>query len=332
MPAPEPLYERLRRLAVEDPKEAKRVFLEAFESNSKELYEFLAKLHRPNEGRLRQVVANAVRIHPEKARIVPELFRWRQGETDEFTRRAIEGALAGVDPAAGWEKRVTQSRAGPSEVADVYRYVASRLRHRLRNTMLSAHAQANRLKRLLSSDISGDIQTVIGKLNDAMIAMGRELEATDVDPEFFRQRSIALADWLRHMNVRYAAQYTTINLRLSDDNQLIRIFANDYLLETIFWNIWLNAHQATGPNCEIMIEFNVKDKQVELRISDNGDGFSAELKDIVFQQVYSTKSRSRGRGLLEIQDAIEQLGGHIELFEATPSKYRILILLPLDLQ
>ncbi len=61
MPESEALYDRLRRLAVEDPKEAKRVFLAAFESNSQELYEFLGKLQRPNEGRLRQVVANAIR-------------------------------------------------------------------------------------------------------------------------------------------------------------------------------------------------------------------------------------------------------------------------------
>jgi sensor histidine kinase regulating citrate/malate metabolism len=53
---------------------------------------------------------------------------------------------------------------------------------------------------------------------------------------------------------------------------------------------------------------------------------------VVFQQVYSTKSGSRGRGLLEIQDAVEQLGGHIELYEARPSENRILIRLPLDVQ
>jgi signal transduction histidine kinase len=332
MPESEALYDRLRRLAVEEPKEAKRVFLAAFESNSKELHEFLGKLQRPNEGRLRQVVANAVRAHPEKRRVVPELFRWRDVETDEFTRRAIEGALANVDQTSAREVRV-QNLAGPSEVGDVYRYVASRLRHRLRNTMLSAQAQANRLRKLISVDLGADVQTVIAKLNDAMISMGRELEATDVDPEFFRQRSIALVHWLQQMNLRYTTQYAAINLRLINaDGQPVRIFANDYLLETVFWNIWLNAHQATGPNCELIIDFMVKVKDVELRISDNGEGFSSELKDVVFQQVYSTKSGSRGRGLLEIQDAVEQLGGHIELYEARPSENRILIRLPLDVQ
>ena len=333
MPAAEGLYDRLRRLAVEDPKEARRVFLSAFESNSDDLHDLLAKLNRPNEGRLRQVVANALRTHPEKHRLVPDLFRWRESETDEFTRRAIEGALAGVDPAASRQSETQKAKGGPSEVGDVYRYVAGRLRHRLRNTMLSAQAQTSRLKRLISPDATRDVQAVIAKLNDAMILMGRDLEATDVDPEFFRQRSIGLPDWLRQMNSRYTSHYNAINLKLLHaDGEPIRVFANDYLLETIFWNIWLNAQQAVGANCEIVIDFGIKGKQVELRISDNGAGFDSDLKDVVFQQVYSTKPGNRGRGLLEIQDGVEQLGGYIALYQPRPSEYRILIGLPLDVQ
>lgn len=334
MPDHDSLYERLRRLAVEDPKEARRVFLGAFESNSEELHAFLALLDRPNEGRLRQVVANAVRHHPEKRRAVAELFRWRQAETDEFTRRAIEGALSDVDPTAVREGKAQQNITAPSDLGDVYRYVADRLRHRLRNTMLSAQAHANRLKKLISADVDADIQTVIAKLNDAMVSMGRELEATDVDPAYFRLRSIALADWLRQMNSRYTTQYTPIKLVLVNaDNEPVRLFANDYLLETVFWNIWLNAHQANGTNCELIIDFNRQGTQLELRISDNGQGFSSDLKDVVFQQVYSSsRSSSRGRGLLEIQDAVERLGGHIRLYESNPSEYRVLIRLPMDMQ
>lgn len=326
------LYDRLRRLAVEDPREAKRVFLEAFESNSSGLEGFLARLQRPNEGRLRQVVANAIRTHPEKRRVVSHLFRWRETETDEFTRRAIDGALVDVELTAGRGWTEQQASGGPSEVADVYRYVAGRLRHRLRNTMLAAQAQANRLRKMIPAGVTAEFQTVIAKLDDAMVAMGRELEATDVDPEFFRQRSVALGDWLKQMNVRYATQYNAIALRLVDDSDGIRVFANDYLLETVFWNVWLNAHQAVGPGCEIFIDFKTKDGHVELQILDNGEGFSSDLKDVVFQQVYSSWSGNRGRGLLEIQDAVEQLGGSIQLYESRPLQYRILIRLPLDLQ
>ena len=71
MAASETLYDRLRRLAVEDPKTARSVFLEAFEANDNHLAEFLERVRKPGESRLRQVVANAVRAHPQKTRLVP---------------------------------------------------------------------------------------------------------------------------------------------------------------------------------------------------------------------------------------------------------------------
>jgi signal transduction histidine kinase len=258
---------------------------------------------------------------------------WREVETDEFTRRAIEGALADVDSIAVRTGTLQEQTAVRSELADTYRYVADRLRHRLRNTMLSAQAQANRLNKLMPAELGPEVQAIVAKLNDAMVSLGRELEATDVDPEYFWDRSIALADWLQQMNLRYAVKYAPINLRLVNaETPPARINANDYLLETIFWNIWVNAHQATGATCEIAIEFRVTGRELELLVSDNGEGFSQELKDIGFQQIYSTKNLGRGRGLLEIQDAVERLAGRVELYEAEPTEYRIRIHLPLDLE
>lgn len=333
MPGSEGLYERFRRLAAEDPREAKKLFLATLESNSEELSGLLARISKPNEGRLRQVVANAVRAHPGKDRIVPEMLLWRETETDEFTRRAIEGALVDVDVTAVRAGTVHQPISKPSELADVYRYVSTRLRHRLRNAMFSAQSQADRLKKLLAVDLPTDVQTTIAKFNDAIVSLGRELEATDVDPEYFRQRSVSLADWIKQLNTQYAARYARVNLRLINaDNPQVRVLASDYLLETIFWNIWINAQQAIGVNCEITIEFQVTQEGVELFVSDNGEGFPYEVKDVVFQQMYSTKSRGRGRGLLEIQDAVERLTGRINLYEAKPSEYRIRIRLPLDVQ
>jgi len=332
-PVVEDLYERLRRLAVEDPREAKKLFLATFEANSQELSEFLVRLRKSNEGRLRQVVANSVRAHPEKARIVPELIRWREVESDEFTRRAIEGVLVDVDPMSIREGTTEERIAARSDLADTYRYVSDRLRHRLRNTMLSAQAQANRLKKVMTADLGPEVQMIVAKLNDAMVSLGRELEATDVDPGYFWQRSIALADWLQQLNLRYATQYTPINLRLVNaESPPVRIFASDYLLETIFWNLWLNAHQATGVSCEITVVFQVTERELDLLISDNGEGFPSDLKDIVFQQIYSTKNLGRGRGLLEIQDGVERLGGRVELYEVNPGNYRIRLRLPLDVE
>ncbi|MFZ1083424.1 MAG: ATP-binding protein [Terracidiphilus sp.] len=317
---------------MEDPREARVVFLAEFEAKSPGLSDLFAQLRKPNEGRLRQVIANSVRAHPEKARIVTELLQWRETETDEFTRRAIAGALADVDPTALREDKTVQKVAASSELVVVYRYVADRLRHRLRNTMLAAQDQASRLNRLMAMDLGSEVQAVLAKLNDAMISMGRELEATDVDPEYFRLRPVTLPDWLWQLNTRYAARYSPVKLNLINaDHRWIQVLANEYLLDTIFWNIWFNAQQSVRENCEISITFRRQRHELEILVSDNGEGFSPELKEIAFQQVFSTKNSSgRGRGLMEIQEAVERLDGRVELYEAKPSDFRIRILVPLE--
>lgn len=327
----ESLFERLRRLAVEDPRAARTAFLDVFEANDNDLAEFFERLRKPGEARLRQVVANAVRAHPQKNRLVPELLSWRDAETDEFTRRAIVGALAGVEASALPRPKEIAREALPKEIVDAYRYVSERLRHRLRNTMLSAQAHASRLGSAAANGAVPDIQVALAKINDALLSLSRELEAIDADPQYFQQRSIALGDWLRQMDQRYTSRYSSVNLKLiNGDNPETRILASDYLLEIVFWNVWLNAHQAAGMNCTVTVIFEADGKDLVLKILDSGHGFSKELKDIAFQEMYSTKTAGRGRGLLEIQEAVERLGGGIRLYEEKPSEYRLQIRLPLE--
>ena len=97
MQPPEILYERLRRLAVEDPREARGVFLQLLDSNGPALDHFLGRISSPADGRLRQLVANALRNPRDRERLAPHLIAWQEIETDDFTRRAIARALDGLD-------------------------------------------------------------------------------------------------------------------------------------------------------------------------------------------------------------------------------------------
>lgn len=331
MAANESLYERLRRLAIADPKSARTAFLEAFEANGDELQDLLEHLRKPGEARLRQVIANAIRAHPSKQRLLPELRAWQDAETDEFTRRAITGALAENDASAPPRRKDSSTDVLPKEAVAAYRYVSERLRHRLRNTMLSAQSQANRLKSAASTSANPDIQAALAKMNDALLSLSRELEATDADPQHFQQRSIALGDWLRNMDLQYTSRYSSLNLKLVNaDGAGVRVLASNYLLETVFWNVWLNAHQAAGASCTITVIFETAGKDLILKILDSGQGFSKDMKEVAFQEMFSTKTPGRGRGLLEIQEAVERLGGNIRLYEEQPSEYRLQIRLPLE--
>jgi sensor histidine kinase regulating citrate/malate metabolism len=133
------------------------------------------------------------------------------------------------------------------------------------------------------------------------------------------------------MDLRYTSRYSSVNLKLiNGDDPETRILASDYLLEIVFWNIWLNAHQAGGSDCSMTVIFEADGKDLVLKVLDSGQGFSKDLKEIAFQEMYSTKTPGRGRGLLEIQEAVERLGGQVRLYEEKPSEYRLQIRLPLE--
>jgi len=90
------VYENLQRLAAEDPREARKVFLRVFDSGGSALERFLGQLSSPADGRLRHLVASALRNDRDKERLVPYLIAWHEIETDEFAKRAIAAALDGV--------------------------------------------------------------------------------------------------------------------------------------------------------------------------------------------------------------------------------------------
>lgn len=92
----EPLDEPLRRLAVEDPREARKAFLRIFDSGGSALDQFLGQISSPADGRLRHLVASALRNNRDKERLAPYLIAWHEIETDEFAKRAIAAALDGV--------------------------------------------------------------------------------------------------------------------------------------------------------------------------------------------------------------------------------------------
>ena len=90
------LHERLRHLAVEDPREARKEFLRIFDSGGSALEWFLGHITAPADGRLRHLVASSLRTSMDKERMAPYLIVWHEIETDEFARRAIAAALDGV--------------------------------------------------------------------------------------------------------------------------------------------------------------------------------------------------------------------------------------------
>jgi signal transduction histidine kinase len=332
------LHADLRRLAAEDPRRAREQFTQLLESGSPQLENLLRRVSSPGEGRLRQMIANAVRARPDKDRVVSFLLRWRDVETDEFAKRAINAALDGIEVSAYEQPQRLTALADPSFV-EAYRYAAERLHHQVRNTLLDPSARLVRLRNWAGAigdeKLRYEILSAVGELRDAFRRLGRVVESSEVDAEHFRPRAIRLADWLAEMNTEYGRSFSPVKLAVEGESGCpltipLTIKASDYLLKLIFWNLWVNAHQAVSEECVITTRLRRDGKRVEVVFLDNGDGFPPSLRGVAFQERFSSNGVDRGRGLLEVQEAVERLFGEVGLFEHRPGEYRVKMFFPLE--
>src|SRR5581483_3023665 len=147
MPNPEEtdgIYQVLRRLAAENPRAARQRFEELLNGDATIVEAILVRMAAPGEGRLRQLVANAARTSSERSRLAPHFTRWLTVETDEFARRAIGVAL---DTPRTLPKRATTGQSLVEHpLVEMYRYVADRMSHELRNALLAPKTRLLQLR------------------------------------------------------------------------------------------------------------------------------------------------------------------------------------------
>ena len=323
----------MRRLALEDPRQAREAAERLVEGDGAVMDAVLVALDEPGAGRLRQVVANAVRQHAQKERVHHHLVRWYRLEVDEFARRAISAALDGNRLKTG--KSGAVSAVPPvtqPALLQTYRYVADRLAHELRNALLRPRTALI------------DLSTEIGMITDTAAREAVESKFAVLEAEFkklgrvislepedshFESRSIDLSDWLLRMHAEYSSHYCSIKLsvEIAGDHQEAPISASDYLLRLIFWNLWLNAHQAVGETCVISVRIDIRETEVRVLVFDNGSGFPDYMAEAAFQEQFSRHGLNRGRGLLEVSDAAHRLRGVASLMRHEGC-LRVLVTLP----
>ena len=77
-------------------------------------------------------------------------------------------------------------------------------------------------------------------------------------------------------------------------------------LRQILWNIILNAAQSVDGAGQIKISmYSLKGNDVEIKISDNGCGMSADVIRSIFEPFYTTKKDGTGLGLSIVNSMIE---------------------------
>jgi signal transduction histidine kinase len=339
-PEAQAVYARLRRSVATDVRQARREFCALLLDPERPAGPVLELASRPGEGRVRHMMATAVRVEPLTSDAQREmgawLRRWEAVESDEFAKGAIAAALEAIEPA---DPPAPPPIALPAEFMAAYRFAAERLCHRLRQGFVVPAACVLQIEHLLNGTTDPAVRTALGdilsRLRPALQRLSRLVEF-DITDAHVQWASFALAEWLDAAAPGFTARYgpATLTVIGTDAAKRARVRAMPLLLETLFGNLWVNAVQiADGvglSGCAVTVELNIVDKTLDILVRDGGPGFPTRVVGHAFHQPFSTKSEGGGRGLLEVADAVRRLEGSVRLVPVAADEFRILIRLPLD--
>lgn len=120
-------------------------------------------------------------------------------------------------------------------------------------------------------------------------------------------------DDLCHYADRTLFKWTQIPFKTDVERRLGFIYANPVHLEQIFLNILRNASEAVENSESPLVTLSAyrnHDKTV-ITVSDNGAGIPTHMRDMIFNEFYTTKQNGTGIGLYIVKELTEKYCGTI---------------------
>jgi len=174
-------------------------------------------------------------------------------------------------------------------------------------------------------EASSSSETVIRRLKDSVTQVSNITSIIERFRNFARKssgRTVAEVN-LKTVAVRIArllsesARSASILLRVRNMDDLPCSWMNENDLEQLFFALIENGIQAADgkKTRQLVISGALKDKHIELRLSDNCGGIAPENINKIFEPFFTTKPRGQGTGLglCIVKDVVSRIGGHIRI-------------------
>ncbi len=207
------------------------------------------------------------------------------------------------------------------------------LAHELRNPLGTIRASAEMLLKNvpeeseIQRELAGFISSEVDRTNSLVtrfLEFARPLELKPQTAEITEVLDRSIAQ-LERGPMR---QKVTVYRNYSPD---VRPFAFDgELLERVFYNLLMNAAQATPAGGEIVVKTRAVDGQAEIAVIDRGAGIAREHLESIFNPFFTTKKEGVGLGLAIVSKIVDLHGGKMAV-ESQPGKGSIFrVFLPLE--
>jgi signal transduction histidine kinase len=102
------------------------------------------------------------------------------------------------------------------------------------------------------------------------------------------------------------------------------------LMERVFYNLVLNAVQATEPGGAVTVKTRAEGGMVEIAVIDRGAGIDPKNRDSIFNPFFTTKSQGVGLGLAIVAKIVDEHGGKITVESELGKGSVFRVLLPVE--
>ena len=260
---------------------------------------FEAWRHDPS--RIEAIILSLQKLLSLDSQLAMEAYIATREEQLEFLNREL--AAAGLDlegrlESRSQELRETTHRARAAEELASLATIVAGLAHEIGTPMgvIQGHAE------LLESSVSDErgrqrLQTIreqierISNIIRTLLNMARaeERELQLVDLEAVLERSLSF------LSERFRLRGIEVRRELHEARSIL---GDEEKLQQLFLNLFLNAVDAMAEGGILGVSVReLGDDRVEVRVSDDGHGMSAEVLGRVFEPFYTTKPGGQGTGL-----------------------------------
>ncbi len=234
----------------------------------------------------------------------------------EALRAQFAKTKAIADELAGANRNLQEAEAAVrrSDRLAALGQLAAGLAHELRNPLGTIRASAEMLSRSVAAEnevareVAGFISSEVDRTNSLVT---RFLDF--VRPLQLRRAPADLAQVLDHavamVEREIASRDVTIYKNYSPEMRPFPLDAE--LMERVFYNLLLNAAQATAPGGAVTLKTKVVGQTAEIAVIDRGHGIDPKLIDTIFNPFFTTKPEGVGLGLAIVSKIVDQHGGKI---------------------
>jgi signal transduction histidine kinase len=205
------------------------------------------------------------------------------------------------------------------------------LAHELRNPMGTIRGSAEMLSQAVAAEndvareMAGFIVTEVERANSLItrflqFARPIELRLETGDLAQTLDRAIALAE----------REAPGISIYRNYQLDMAAFPFDAGLLERVFYNLVLNAAQASPAGAAVTVKTRADGGMAEVAVIDRGSGIAPENRDNIFNPFFTTKPNGVGLGLAIVAKIVDEHGGKITV-ESEPGKGSVFhVLLPME--